>query len=88
MGTGVATLGDREVPVAAGATIYVPQGQWHGLRNNSQEVLGMTAIYSPAGFEQISRTGCFIRTERPPTPKPCARSTASFIATVRSDSCG
>ena len=53
MGTGVATLGDREVPVAAGATIYVPQGQWHGLRNNSQEVLGMTAIYSPAGFEQI-----------------------------------
>ena len=53
MGTGVATLGDREVPVAAGATIYVPQGQWHGLRNNSQEMLGMTAIYSPAGFEQI-----------------------------------
>jgi mannose-6-phosphate isomerase-like protein (cupin superfamily) len=53
MGTGVATLGDREVPVAAGASIYVPQGQWHGLRNNSQDTLGMTAIYSPAGFEQI-----------------------------------
>ena len=52
MGTGVATLGDREVPVAAGTTIYVPQGQWHGLRNNSQEMLGMTAIYSPPGFEQ------------------------------------
>lgn len=53
MGTGVATLGDREVPVAAGATVYVPQGQWHGLRNNSQDMLGMTAIYSPAGCEQI-----------------------------------
>jgi mannose-6-phosphate isomerase-like protein (cupin superfamily) len=53
MGTGVATLGDREIPVAAGATVYVPQGQWHGLRNNSQDVLGMTAIYSPPGFEQI-----------------------------------
>jgi mannose-6-phosphate isomerase-like protein (cupin superfamily) len=53
MGTGVATLGDREVPVAAGATVYVPQGQWHGLRNNSDDLLGMTAIYSPAGFEQI-----------------------------------
>jgi len=53
MGTGVATLGDREVPVAAGATVYVPQGVWHGLRNNSQDMLGMTAIYSPAGFEQI-----------------------------------
>jgi mannose-6-phosphate isomerase-like protein (cupin superfamily) len=53
MGTGVATLGDREIPVAAGATVYVPQGQWHGLRNNGQEMLGMTAIYSPPGFEQI-----------------------------------
>ena len=53
MGTGVATLGDREVPVAAGATVYVPQGQWHGLRNSGQDMLGMTAIYSPAGFEQI-----------------------------------
>ena len=53
IGTGIATLGDREGPVAAGAAIYVPRGQWHGLRNNSQEMLGMTAIYSPAGFEQI-----------------------------------
>jgi mannose-6-phosphate isomerase-like protein (cupin superfamily) len=53
MGTGVATLGDREVPVAAGDAVYVPQGVWHGLRNNSQDMLGMTAIYSPAGFEQI-----------------------------------
>jgi oxalate decarboxylase/phosphoglucose isomerase-like protein (cupin superfamily) len=40
-------------PVAAGATVYVPQGVWHGLRNNSQDMLGMTAIYAPAGFEQI-----------------------------------
>jgi mannose-6-phosphate isomerase-like protein (cupin superfamily) len=53
MGSGVATLGDREVPVAAGATVYVPQGVWHGLRNNSQDMLGMTAMYSPTGFEQI-----------------------------------
>lgn len=52
MGTGIATLGDREVPVAAGATIYVPQGVWHGLRNNSHEPLGMSAVYSPPGFEQ------------------------------------
>ena len=53
MGAGVATLGDREIPVAAGAIVYVPQGKWHGLRNNSQDMLGMIAIYSPAGFEQI-----------------------------------
>jgi mannose-6-phosphate isomerase-like protein (cupin superfamily) len=52
MGSGVATLGDREVAVSAGAIIYVPQGVWHGLRNNGTDTLGMGAIYSPPGFEQ------------------------------------
>lgn len=52
MGRGIATLGDREVPVSAGATIYVPQGVWHGLRNTGEGTLGMSAIYSPPGFEQ------------------------------------
>ena len=52
MGSGIATLGDDEVAVAAGAIVYVPQGVWHGLRNNGKEALGMSAIYSPPGFEQ------------------------------------
>lgn len=52
MGSGVATLGDREVAVSAGAIVYVPQGVWHGLRNNGTETLGMSAVYSPPGFEQ------------------------------------
>ncbi len=52
MGTGVATLADREIPVAAGATVYVPRGVWHGLRNTGAEMLGMTAVYAPPGFEQ------------------------------------
>ena len=52
MGNGIATLGDREVPVGPGTTIYVPQGVWHGLRNNGPDTLGMSASYSPPGFEQ------------------------------------
>ena len=52
MGSGIATLGDRDVAVSAGAIVYVPQGVWHGLRNNGAETLGMSAIYSPPGFEQ------------------------------------
>ena len=52
MGHGIAMLGDCEVPVGPGASLYVPQGVWHGLRNNGQETLGMSAIYSPPGFEQ------------------------------------
>jgi mannose-6-phosphate isomerase-like protein (cupin superfamily) len=52
-GSGIATLGEREVRVQAGATIYVPQGTWHGLRNDGTETLGMSAVFSPPGFEQI-----------------------------------
>jgi mannose-6-phosphate isomerase-like protein (cupin superfamily) len=52
MGTGIATLGDREIPVGPGATVYVPKGVWHGLRNNGPDILGMSATYSPPGFEQ------------------------------------
>ena len=52
MGSGIATLGEDEVAVAAGAIVYVPQGVWHGLRNNATETLGMSAIYSAPGFEQ------------------------------------
>ncbi len=52
MGHGIATLGDREIPVAAGATVYVPQGVWHGLRNSGTDTLGMSATYSPPGYEQ------------------------------------
>lgn len=52
-GSGIATLGDRESSVTTGATIYVPQGVWHGLRNSGTETLGMNAVFSPAGFEQI-----------------------------------
>ena len=51
-GSGIATLGEREVAVSAGATVYVPKGVWHGLRNNGSAPLGMSAIYSPPGFEQ------------------------------------
>jgi mannose-6-phosphate isomerase-like protein (cupin superfamily) len=51
-GHGIATLGDREVAVGPGATVYVPQGVWHGLKNTGETVLGMSAIYSPPGFEQ------------------------------------
>jgi mannose-6-phosphate isomerase-like protein (cupin superfamily) len=72
MGSGIATLGDREIAVTAGAIIYVPQGVWHGLRNSGDDALGMSAIYSPPGFEQIfkqrllrpDRTQAEIETDR------------------------
>ena len=62
-GRGIATLGDREVPVGPGATIYAPQGVWHGLRNTGDSTLGMSAVYSPPGFEQAFKDS--LRPTRP-----------------------
>ena len=54
-GSGEATIGDRTVPLAAGSTLYVPQGTWHGGRNTGRDTLMWIAIYSPSGFEGYFR---------------------------------
>jgi mannose-6-phosphate isomerase-like protein (cupin superfamily) len=54
-GTGEATLGDSTVALAAGATLHVPQGTWHGGRNTGTVTLKWIAIYSPSGFEGYFR---------------------------------
>jgi mannose-6-phosphate isomerase-like protein (cupin superfamily) len=54
-GEGEATLDERKVPLAAGSTLFVPQGTWHGGRNTGRDVLKWIAIYSPSGFEGYFR---------------------------------
>ena len=54
-GQGEATIDTRTVPLAAGSTLYVPQGTWHGGRNTGRETLAWVAIYSPSGFEGYFR---------------------------------
>lgn len=54
-GTGEATLGDARVTLAAGSTLFVPQGTWHGGRNTGRDTLQWVAIYSPSGFEGYFR---------------------------------
>lgn len=54
-GRGEATLGDERVPLAAGSTLFVPQGTWHGGHNTGTEILRWIAIYSPSGFEGYFR---------------------------------
>ncbi len=54
-GQGEATIDTRTVPLAAGSTLYVPQGTWHGGRNTGREALACVAIYSPSGFEGYFR---------------------------------
>ena len=66
-GRGEAVLGDARVELAAGSTLYVPQGTWHGGRNTSSEILKWVAIYSPSGFEGYFRA---IGRRSPDEPAP------------------
>jgi mannose-6-phosphate isomerase-like protein (cupin superfamily) len=54
-GTGIVTLGEREIPSTTGAVLYAPKGVWHGVQNTGADVLTWCAIWSPPGFEQYFR---------------------------------
>jgi quercetin dioxygenase-like cupin family protein len=54
-GEGEATLGEQVVKLAAGSTLFVPRGTWHGGRNTGAGVLNWIAIYTPSGFEGYFR---------------------------------
>jgi quercetin dioxygenase-like cupin family protein len=54
-GRGEGTVGEQIVQLAAGSTLYVPQGTWHGGRNTGPDVMMWIAIYSPSGFEGYFR---------------------------------
>jgi mannose-6-phosphate isomerase-like protein (cupin superfamily) len=75
-GTGEASLGDRTLPLAAGSTLYVPQGTWHGGRNTGKDTLMWIAIYSPSGFEGYFRE----IGRRAPDDPPRSRTPAERIA--------
>ena len=70
-GTGEATLNDQRVTLAAGSTLFVPQGTWHGGRNTGSDTLRWVAIYSPSGFE-----GYFREIGRPAPDAPPRTATA------------
>jgi quercetin dioxygenase-like cupin family protein len=67
-GVGEATLGDSRVQLAAGSTLFVPQGTWHGGRNTGTATLMWIAIYSPSGFEGYFREIGRAQPSDPPRP--------------------
>jgi mannose-6-phosphate isomerase-like protein (cupin superfamily) len=54
-GNGVASLGERESPVSAGATVYIPRNVPISVRNTGSEPLGIAFIFSKPGFEELMR---------------------------------
>ena len=55
-GTGIFTFGDQEYDVTPGSMALVPRTVWHGLRNESNDLLRMVFGYTPSGFEDYFRT--------------------------------
>jgi len=60
-GSGVCTgEGGASVPVAEGDAVYIRQGEWHGVRNDSDRplnllvVLGGVGSYEDAGYELLT----------------------------------
>jgi mannose-6-phosphate isomerase-like protein (cupin superfamily) len=49
-GQGTMELGEDETPVRAGSFVAIEPGQWHSLRNTSQEDLVMIFCYAPKGI--------------------------------------
>ena len=66
-GSGVASLGAREAPVSAGATLYIPRNTRVALRNTGSEPLGIAFIFSKPGFEELMRSNSVLEGE-PVTP--------------------
>jgi len=54
-GTGILTFGDEQYDVTSGSMALVPRTVWHGLRNESSEMLRMVFGYTLAGFEDYFR---------------------------------
>lgn len=54
-GSGVVSLGGRESPVSAGATVYIPRNVSISARNTGSEPLGLAFIFSKPGFEELMR---------------------------------
>lgn len=46
-GSGIATIGDVEMPVAAGDVSIVPSGVFHNFKNTGAETLKLYTTYSP-----------------------------------------
>ena len=54
-GSGTLLLGDEEIPVEEGSTIYVPRGTYHGLENESDGDVVIAFVATPPDLVQFIR---------------------------------
>lgn len=53
-GTGVARLGDEEVTIGDGVTLFIPAGVVHGFRNSGEDDLDVIVIFPGSGFAETT----------------------------------
>lgn len=63
-GSGVASVGSREAPVAAGTTIYIPRNNRASLRNTGKDPMTIAFIFPRAGIEEYFRATSVAEGER------------------------
>lgn len=54
-GTGMLTLGEKQIPVKAGSAAFIPKNTWHGIQNTGNENIRMMFNFTPSGFENYFR---------------------------------
>ena len=54
-GEATAIVGDKRKQVTTGATIYVPEGTWHGLENSSGDPVSVMGIFVTPGYDKYLR---------------------------------
>jgi quercetin dioxygenase-like cupin family protein len=54
-GRGLASVGQLQKPVEAGATVYIPRGSRISLQNTGTEPLTIAFVFSRPGFEELMR---------------------------------
>ena len=54
-GAGVATVGEREAPIAPGSTIYIPRNVRITLKNTGTQPMAIAFVFSKPGFEDYLR---------------------------------
>jgi uncharacterized RmlC-like cupin family protein len=83
-GQGKTIVGENEVELVPGTTLYVPRNVWHGITNTGNEPLRMTWTVCPPGFENFFReVGRPVITGQPVSP-PQAPPDLDAIVTLAS----
>lgn len=80
-GRGIATLGDRQAEVAAGATIYIPHGTRVTLRNTGTEPIAFAFVFADPTMSSYFRDGTVLEGE--PAPPMTAADVAARRARHR-----